>query len=179
MELEREERRLSEVQKDNQKGKASSNPNSSLLQYDRKTDPAVISQKQSEYLSKNKNSFQHLVNQIKQRKENLPPAQAKVKSPSVSPVKAKSPNMFPKKADSGRNPIESKIVHNISDDSEEEQLRDFYLPSPIKVLNHQPGSQSPKASTSGYAKPLPKLVSASDVRSKSSQPLTTSCFQCG
>ena len=173
MELEREERRLSEVQKDNQKGKASSNPNSSLLQYDRKTDPAVISQKQSEYLSKNKNSFEHLINQIKQRKENLPPAQAQVKSPSVSPVKAKSPNISLKKADGGRNPIESKIVHIISDDSEEEQLRDFYLPSPIKGLNHHPGSQSPKASTSGYAKPLPKLVSASDVGSKSSQPLTT------
>ena len=140
MDLEREERRLNEAHKESSNPKsASTSANTSILQFDRNSDPAVISQRQSEYLSKNKNSFQQLVQQIKQRKENLPPMSTSSDNQQAAPEKNGTCKM-----------TSLKSPKTISDGGEEEKLTDFNLPSAVKPFEEHTNLKCSQISASGH-----------------------------
>ena len=59
-----------QVEREEKEEKAGKMPTPALLQFDRKTDSAVIEQKQKQYLKENKDTFNDMVNQVKERNKN-------------------------------------------------------------------------------------------------------------
>ena len=167
IELEKEEKQLN-----TEKSKPSSEK---TLEYDRNTDPAVISSKQEQYVSKNKSSFENLIKQIRQRKakENVPENAKPAENQVGSPASISSPKKIQGIVGTSQTPSTSKSPLENSDEQDFEVSTTKNTPAKSKASHAKSEDQyfEPAAKKSRLS-PVPSASNLSPVISEGQHDIT-------
>lgn len=158
--LKREEQNLSEA--------SSSSPStSSLLNYDRNTNPDIIETKQKAYIQKNQSHFDKLIQQLKERKK-------EEKSHSSDPQKSKRQKLDDGKSDSDD---PEKISSHITNTTNSQRFQGSTTSISLQIPSERSAVSSPVEKTKNLSKdvrPVESVIKKSSEDAEIVQPISSS-----